>query len=170
MNDNSKLTLRALEPEDLDMLYRVENDTAIWDVGPTNVPYSRYLLHDYIATAKGDIYIDGQIRLIVENSSGEAVGLADITNFDPKNRRAEVGIIIAREHRRQHYAQQTLIQLADYALHVLHLHQLYAVVDATNTASCQLFLKSGYHVSTELKDWLYDGKSYHQALLMQIFL
>ena len=39
------ITLRALEPEDLDALYAIENDTEIWDVGHTNVPYSKYAVH-----------------------------------------------------------------------------------------------------------------------------
>ena len=31
--------LRAMEPEDLDALYRIENDRDVWDVGENNVPY-----------------------------------------------------------------------------------------------------------------------------------
>lgn len=48
-----KIRLRALEPEDLDMLYEIENDRSLWNVGATNVPYSRYTLHDYIAHFQG---------------------------------------------------------------------------------------------------------------------
>jgi diamine N-acetyltransferase len=40
------IKLRAIEPEDLDLLYRIENDADLWAVGATNVPYSRYTLHD----------------------------------------------------------------------------------------------------------------------------
>ena len=82
--------LRAIEPEDLDMLYRVENDVKLWNVGITNVPYSRYALHDYVANASGDIYTDHQVRLIVENGHKQVVGIADIVDFDPGNRRAEI--------------------------------------------------------------------------------
>ena len=35
------IRLRAIEPEDLDLLYLIENDTRLWNVGTTNVPYSR---------------------------------------------------------------------------------------------------------------------------------
>jgi diamine N-acetyltransferase len=28
----------------------------------TNVPYSRFALHEYIASATGDIYVDKQVR------------------------------------------------------------------------------------------------------------
>ena len=74
--------LRALEPEDLDMLYQIENNRELWSVGVTNVPYSRYILQEYIATQKGDIYADRQVRLMIEDLEGECVGIADIINFE----------------------------------------------------------------------------------------
>ncbi len=167
---NPEIKLRALEPEDLEWLYQVENDSKMWDIGPTNVPYSRFLLHEYIATSKADIYTDGQVRLVIENGVGDTIGLVDITNFDSKNRHAEVGIIICSNYRRKHYALITLNYLAKYALNVLHLHQLYAVIDSDNQASCKLFQKAGFQFQSDLKDWLYDGKKYHSAVLMQLFL
>ena len=169
MTPNEDVRLRAMEPEDLDLLYRIENDRRLWNVGTTNVPYSRYVLHDYIANASGDIYTDREVRFIIDNGVGETVGTIDITNFDAKHRRAEVGIVIARQHRRQGYGTAILQQLADYALHVLHLHQLYAVVATDNVISQQLFEKAGYNYVSELKEWLYDGEKYHDAVLMQIF-
>jgi len=167
MNDH--ITLRAMEPEDLDLLYQIENDRQLWDVGSANVPYSRYILYNYIASSSGDIYSDHQVRLIVENGVGETVGIADVINFDTKNLRAEVGIVIAREHRQKGYAGQTLVKLSEYAMQVLHLHQLYAIVDLTNTISLQVFKNAGYEQHSVLKDWLYDGKKYRDAVLMQIF-
>ena len=65
-----EVKLRAMEPEDLDLLYSIENDMVLWNVGTTNVPYSRYVLHDYIANSSCDIYADRQLRLIIENSDG----------------------------------------------------------------------------------------------------
>ena len=61
------IRLRAIEPEDLDLLYRIENDRELWNVGTTNVPYSRYTLHDYLATSCDDIYADKQVRMVIEN-------------------------------------------------------------------------------------------------------
>ena len=55
------IRLRAIEPEDLDLLYRIENDTQLWNVGATNVPYSRFLLHGFISSSTGDIYTDKQL-------------------------------------------------------------------------------------------------------------
>ena len=91
MNNLPDIRLRAIEPEDLDLLYRIENDQRLWNVGSTNVPYSRYTLHDYIATSSDDIYADRQVRLVIENAAGETVGMADVVRFDPKDERPPVG-------------------------------------------------------------------------------
>ena len=93
MNTVSNVRLRAVEPEDLDLLYGIENDTRLWNVGTTNVPYSRYTLHDYIANSADDIYTDRQVRLIVENEEGRTVGLADLVRFDPQHeKKAAMGL------------------------------------------------------------------------------
>ena len=36
--EDKKIHLRALEPEDLDFLYEMENDESLWEMGGTNVP------------------------------------------------------------------------------------------------------------------------------------
>ena len=160
--------LRAIEPEDLDMLYRVENDVKLWNVGITNVPYSRYALHDYVANASGDIYTDHQVRLIVENAEKQVVGIADIVDFDASNRRAEIGLVIEQPFRGQGYGLSAMRELERYALDVLHLHQLIAYVDLRNEASFHLFKTMGYQESVRIKDWLYDGREYHDAVMMQL--
>ena len=161
--------LRAIEPEDLDMLYRVENDVKLWNVGITNVPYSRYALHDYVANASGDIYADHQVRLIVENGQKLVVGIADIVDFDPGNRRAEIGLVLEQPFRGQGYGLGAMKELQRYALEVLHLHQLYAIIDVQNETCLQMFRQLGYHESSCLKDWLYDGREYRDAIVMQTF-
>ena len=137
-----------MEPEDLDLLYKIENDRQLWNVGNTNVPYS----------------------LVVENGVGDTVGLADLVNFDAKNLRAEVSIVIIDSYRRNYYGETALCQLADYASKTLHLHQLYAIVHHTNTVARHLFKKCGYKETNRLSDWLYDGTNYHDALMMQKIL
>lgn len=164
------VSLRAMEPEDLDALYRIENDRDVWDVGENNVPYSRYILHDYIANASADIYADKQVRMVVENEEGQLVGVADVVNFCPSHARAEVSIVICREHRKKGYARAAIRQIMEYALRTLHLHQLYAVVREDNMPSLNLFSSLGFKSKMVLEDWLFDGKDYHNAVVMQFFL
>jgi diamine N-acetyltransferase len=167
---NSELTLRAMEPEDLDLLYRIENDQQLWCLGVTNVPYSRYTLHDYIACSSGDIYTDRQVRLIIENGEHKTVGLIDLTNFDPKHLRAEIGIVIEVPMRRHGYATAAIDLLHQYAKSTLHLHQIFAIVGSGNTAARSLFRKHGYGESAHLKEWIYDGIAYHDAVVLQKIL
>ena len=164
-----EVKLRAMEPEDLELLYQIENNRDLWKVGATNVPYSRYVLRDYIARATGDIYTDRQVRQIIENSEGTPVGVIDLMNFDPQHQRAEVGIVIMEPFRRQGLGAAALEQIKQYAAEVIHLHQLFAYIDADNDESLQLFQKADFKQSAVLKDWLFDGRIYHDACVMQLF-
>lgn len=164
------MRLRAIEPEDLDLLYRIENDQDLWGVGYTNVPYSRYALHDYVAHASADIYVDRQVRLMIDVQGVGVVGIADMMEFDPRNNRAEVGIVIQKPFRHRGYAHQALALLLDYARKVLHLHQVYAIIASENEDSLNLFRHLRFHHKATLSDWLYDGKRYHDADLMQFFI
>lgn len=162
--------LRALEPEDLDMLYQIENDEQLWGVGTTNVPYSRYALHDFIAHSSCDIYTDQQVRLMVENEEGKAIGIADLTNFDPRHRRAEVGLVIMHPYRCLGYGHAVLLSMCNYARRVVNLHQLYAVIATDNRQSMRLFEKCGFSQTAILKDWLLEDNEYKNAVMMQSFL
>ncbi len=132
-----------MEPEDLDLLYQIENDKNLWGVGATNVPYSRYVLHDYVANSSGDIYTDKQVRLMVDCQQ-QTIGIVDLINFE-----------------------MILQELAQYAKTVLHLHQLYAVIGVDNAPAIHLFEKIGYSAGRVLTDWLFDGTHYQDAVLMQ---
>lgn len=170
MKEFPQIDLRAMEPEDLDLLYKVENDVSLWGVGVTNVPYSRYTLHNYIANAVGDIYTDKQVRLMIENQNHETVGIVDITDFDPHHMRAELGIVIQCQYRNQGYATAAVDKAICYARDVLHLHQLYIFVDEENKESLGFFKSVGFRHSATLKDWLFMGDKYRNAVFMQYFL
>ena len=165
-----KIKLRAIEPEDLDTLYTIENDVSLWSVGTTNVPYSRYVLHDYIAHASNDIYTDRQVRLIIENEEGRMIGIVDVMNFDPQHLRAELGIVIQSGFRHQGYATAAIEVMLDYSLRVLHLHQVYVILDEKNENAKKLFNKLAFKESARLNHWLFNGHTYHDAILMQRFL
>ncbi len=166
----SKINLRAIEPEDLDFLYGIENNIQLWNVGTTNVPYSRYTLHDYIATSSDDIYTDKQLRLIIENEKGVTVGIADLMNFSPQHLRAETGIVIIDSERKKGYAKDALCALCDYSRRILHIHQLFGIVAISNKAAIRLYERCLFSNQAVLKEWLYDGEKYSDALIMQRFL
>ena len=68
-----EVRLRAVEPEDLGLLDRMENDESLWQHGNVTCPYSRFQLERYIAENSNDIYTDGQLRLIIELRDGTRI-------------------------------------------------------------------------------------------------
>lgn len=153
------IRLRALEPEDLEWLYRIENDEHVWKWGNANVPYSRYALKKYIAESCHDIYADGQMRLaVVSRDEGTVVGCVDLMNFSPRHLRAEVGILIFPDYQGRGYGVEVLRMLVAYAREHLCLHLLYAVVSERNARARRAFEKAGFVLSGILADWLREGK------------
>ena len=167
------VALRALEPEDLDFLYALENDRTIWAVSDTLAPVSRHALRDYLRHAAADLHEVRQLRLVVDSIDwGQAVGVVDLFDFDPRHQRAGVGITIRTSERRRGYAWHTLNLLKAYARDVLHLHQLYCTVAVDNRASLSLFKKSGFRRVGVRQDWLRGNtpSSWINAVELQIIL
>lgn len=160
--------LRAPEPEDLDAMYRFENEPTLWETSNPTGPYSRFYLKDYIATNRNDIYIDRQLRLMMVDDLDEVVGIVDLFRFEPFHNRAEVGIVIAPEHRGKGLGTLTLQMLHEYAFGYLGLHQLHASALTGNRAAQALFRKAGYEMVATLKEWIRVGDSYSDVVVMQL--
>jgi diamine N-acetyltransferase len=162
--------LRALEPEDLDFIYRLENDEEIWEVSNTQTPYSRFLIRQYLENAHQDIYEAKQLRLaICEIGKNEALGLIDLFEFDPVNQRAGVGVIIQNPgDRNKGMGSEALGLLIEYAFQKLQLHQLYANIDLGNVASLSLFTNFGFSLAGVKKDWNKKNNNYHDEAVYQL--
>lgn len=168
--EDDLIKLRAIEPTDLDTLYRWENDTSLWAVGSSIAPFSRKQLWDYINNYTDDIFSVRQLRLMIERrDDGVLLGTIDMYDFDPFNMRAAVGILIDSSYSRQGYGERAMRLLMQYAEY-LGMHQLWAVVPATNTASMALFKKCGYVISGHLRSWLRISGHYCDACIYQLML
>lgn len=165
-----KIFLRALEPEDLAFVYALENDEQIWEVSNTQTPYSRFLIRQYLENAHQDIYEAKQLRLaICRNDTAVAIGLIGLFDFDPKNKRAGVGIIIQDERNRHSgYGKEALGLVIGFAFEQLQLHQLYANISTENTASLSLFATFGFEKIGVKKDWNFTGNRFHDEALFQL--
>jgi len=151
------LRLRKIEPSDLPFLYQWENDAASWADGANHNPLSQQDLRDYIASTTGDIYRDGQLRLIIESSNPATLGCVDLFDFDPRNRRAAIGMYIAPEYRGKGVGHEALKQLESYAFDFLQLRCLYAVIATNNTPCSTLYSHAGYTPSSPLPAWTLES-------------
>jgi diamine N-acetyltransferase len=162
--------LRALEPNDLEFVYAMENDQSIWEVSNTQTPYSRFLVKQYLENAHQDIYEAKQLRLaICQDEDFPALGLIDLFDFDPQNRRAGIGIVIQSiNNRNKNIGSEALHLMIQYAFHNLNLHQLYANIATDNLASLALFTKFGFQEIGVKKDWTLVNGTFKDEALFQL--
>lgn len=164
------ISLRAPEPSDVDMMFLWENDATAWVDGRVRAPMSRQALWDYVANYDADILAAGQGRFVIV-ANQTPVGIVDLFNIDVYNRRAEIGIYIDRLHRHLGYGSEAIGLLYRYAMDMLGLHQLSAIVLADNIASRRTFEKASFTTSGRLRSWVRtDSRHYTDALLYQRLL
>lgn len=168
--NGSLVRLRALEPEDIDLLYRWENDVDVWKVSNTVAPFSKHVLRRFIDNQQCDIYETKQLRLIIETVEGnKAVGAIDLFDVDPYNCRAGVGVLIyGDQNEGQGYASQALSLLIKYSFMALMLHQLYCSIAVQNTRSFNLFRSKGFSVVGVKKDWTRTTLSWQDEYTLQL--
>jgi len=165
-----QIYLRALEPEDLRLLYQLENDQSIWELSNTSAPYSKFVLKQYLDQAHRDIYEVKQLRLAICSAQDDrALGLIDLFDFDPKHKRAGIGIIILLpEDRGKGYAREAIMLLWEYAVAHLQVHQLYANIMEDNQGSIHLFESLGFVKSGSKHDWVRSGGGYKTEYFYQL--
>lgn len=170
----TEILLRALEPADIEVLYKWENDPEIWHVSNTLTPYSKYVLEKYIENSHMDIYQARQLRLMIDVRNGTVktsrpVGTIDLFDFDPYHNRAGVGILIGdKSDRKKGYASNALRQFLAYCFGTLQLHQLYCNITEGNTDSLKLFEKFGFRITGTKTDWIKTPAQFRDEYLLQL--
>ena len=163
--------LRAIEPNDTDLIHRWENNTDIWQISNTLTPFSRSIIKQFINNAHLDIFQAKQLRLMIDKidkKPTETIGTIDLFDFDPYHQRAGVGILIAEEKERQKgYASDALDIIIKYCFSVLQLHQLYCNISCDNTSSIKLFGNKGFKLIGTKKDWLLTPEGWRDELMYQ---
>lgn len=170
MLQTENIRLRALEPEDIDILYKWENDTRIWKISNTIAPFSKYILRKFIEDQKYDIYETKQLRMIIESRSDKrAVGAIDLFDIDPTNRRAGIGILVYEDRdQRQGYASAALTEMIKYAFQILGLNQLYCNVLSNNLRSLNLFKSKGFTVVGLKMEWVRSTDGWLDEYMLQL--
>ncbi|MCC6371567.1 MAG: GNAT family N-acetyltransferase [Bacteroidia bacterium] len=152
------VNLRALEPSDADTLYCWENDMSLWPVSFTQIPFSRFILEEFVNSAYQDIYTNKQLRLMVEDpQTQKSIGIIDLFEFDPQHARCGLGIYISEAYRQKGCALECVELVKSYTFTVLHLKQLFVHVNTGNAASLALFEKAGFEKSGLKKCWHRTG-------------
>jgi len=166
---SNKITLRAPELQDIDLLYKWENDESIWYLSNTNLPFSRFDLEQFILNGNHDVFVEKQYRFMIEkNDSKELIGCVDLFEFDPKNKRVGVGILIDEKYRNQGMASGALDILIQYVFEQLDVHQLFCNILSSNAESLILFKRKQFSIIGVKRDWVFSEGKYHDEVLLQL--
>jgi len=168
--EDNIVKLRALEPEDIDMLYNWENDSKVWVVSNTLHPFSKFILEQYIQSSHQDIFQTRQLRLIIsEKEKNKSVGCIDLFDFEPLHKRAGIGILIhASNDRGKGYAKSALHLLKQYCFDYLLLNQLYCNILEDNERSLKLFQTGGFEITGKKKKWIYEKGKLKDEYILQL--
>ena len=164
-----KIILRALEPEDLNFLYQIENNESFWEVSHTQVPFSKYILKRYLENAHLDIYESKQLRLLIEEkSTRKQIGMIDLFDYNPQHKRAGIGILIHPDFEKNGFASEALSIIINYSFSHLQMHQLYANITSDNIKSLALFNKYNFIKTGVKKDWILSEGKFKDEVLFQL--
>ena len=169
---NDNIYLRAIEPDDLSLLYEWENSTENWQVSNSLIPYSKYTLEKFIESSTQDIFQSKQLRMMIINKIDEkAIGAIDLFDFEPFHLRAGIGILIGdKNERKKGYATEALEVIISYAGKVLLLKQLYCNITEDNQDSLNLFIKKSFVITGQKKDWIKTEKGFLTEYFLQLQL
>lgn len=168
MPNTKRLKIRALEPEDLDFLFAIENDPDVWKVSETTAPISRNTLRKFIESSYLEITQTRQARFIITSAEDNlSVGTIDLFDYDPINRRIGVGILIDKKYRGKHLAKDALNLALDYCFNVLFVHQVFCNIQKENQISLNLFQQIGFIIIGIKKDWYLFENQWKDEYLLQ---
>ena len=166
----NKINLRALELDDLEFLFEIENNRKFQKISSTILPFSKHYLEKYIRESNLDIFSEKQFRFVISIENKNPIGLIDLFDFDPINHRAGIGIVIINTHRKKGYALESVKLIEDISKKDLQIHQLYVNVGIDNKISLNLFKKLGYLEIGIKKHWNYVNGQYLDEVMFQKIL
>lgn len=164
----ANISLRALEPKDIDFLFSTENDESNWEISSMQIPFSKYILEKYIENAHQDIYEAKQYRFVICAIDNSPIGMIDLFDFNPQHNRVGIGILITPSFQGKGYASEALELVIEYAFTYLNVHQIFANITSENKKSIALFKKFNFKMVGVKKDWVFSNSTYKDEILYQL--
>jgi len=166
MIQGQKTKLRAIEREDLPTFVRWFNDPEVRQYLAMYMPMSMAEEEKWF-----ERQLDDQNSRIfaIETEDGVHIGNIGLHNFDWKNRRAVLGIVIGeKEYWGQGYGSDAIRTLLSFALGEMNLHRVQLEVHDFNARAIRCYEKCGFKLEGHLRDALFQNSRYHDTLVMGI--
>jgi ribosomal-protein-alanine N-acetyltransferase len=104
--------------------------------------------------------------MVANRSDDECIGMVNYHHREARNRRLEIGYVIARKHQRKGFGKEAVQALIDYCADVLAAHRVEALIHPENVASIRLVERLGFRCEGgPLTDYWYVGETYRSAMV-----
>ena len=103
---------------------------------------------------------------VCKKSSDQCIGMVNYHHRDARNRRLELGYIIAPKHQRKGYAAEIVRAVIRYCVDKLDVHRVEALIHPDNVASTRLIEGLGFCCEGgPLKDYWRVGDKYVSVMI-----
>lgn len=162
-----KVTLRAMERQDCDMIREMFNDPEIENlVVGWAFPVSSYAQEKWFENHYAD---NANFRFVIETDEDGAVGIATLTGIDWKNRRATHGIKLANKERRSKgIGTDAVMAIMRYAFDELQLNRLDGSWFPENVASRGMYMKCGWKEEGVRRNYIFKNGKYRDLVVVGI--
>lgn len=140
------IKLRAMEPDDMEMLRELINDPEIEKmIGGWSFPVSKSAQAKWYENA---VFDKNNLRLVIESlETGEALGMVNLVDIDWKNRSAFHGIRLGNNApRRKGIGTDAVMALMNYAFDEMQLVRVDTSWVEYNEPSLKLYKKCGWSI------------------------
>ncbi len=151
--ETRRLTLRKILPQDEDDMYEYSRDPEtskylLWEPHTSREftrAHVRYLQNAY----KNATFFDWGL---IEKESGKMIGTCGFTEIYEREKRAEIGYVIAPKFHRQGFAPEALLCVIEYGFLTLGLNKLSGRFMEDNEASRKILERFGFTNDTTKKE------------------
>ena len=162
-----KISLRAVTATDFEFLASIRRDIAL-QKQLLNHPPAKGVSDDDVKEwiARRGAEKGGTFQIVMDGAQ-KSIGFVQIFDVHQKSRYGKLGMAIVADARGQGAGHEALRLLCDYARKGLNLHKLLLEVRLDNYVAVHLYERSGFQRSGLLRQHYFDGRHYHDVLLME---
>lgn len=169
----NRLTLRAIEREDVPLIWAINNDVAVELAGGGDPPWPQSLARAYADFDRraGEGGRDGDpsgVSFAIE-AGGELIGFCGLNGRAPFAATAELGITIGnRAYWGRGYGREAVGLLVDYGFELLNLRRIYLRVHARNERAIRAYRACGFVEEGRLRQHVWSDGAYDDLLYMGV--
>ena len=173
MLSDQRITLRAIERDDVPTIHAFNDDVAVELAGGGDPPWPQSLARAFADFDRGAAEggRDGNtqgVNFAIE-ADGKLIGFCGLNHRDPFAQTAELGITIGdKAYWGQGYGREAVQHLVDYGFRHHNLHKIWLEVHARNERAIGAYRACGFVEEGRLREHVWSDGAYDDLVVMGV--